>query len=265
MAASLGSEAVRKWNALGIHSIETEPALEALGGLLDGSSAQVSVLPADWMKFFQLFPQGLEPAMLQDLVPAKRRLAPPSREWRKLVREVRQAPKSEREDLLATYVEKLVGKTLGLDGSEAIDRQRGFFDLGMDSLMAVELRNRLQAELGLSHVLPITFVFDHPTIDALVEYLRAEVIAEAEDAETPDDTQAPRRAAADEPVAIIGFACRFPGGVRDGESFWRLLADGALRKVAWASRHNRSGESLLAVAHSLRQHGHRIQEPIGRR
>jgi acyl carrier protein len=65
-------------------------------------------------------------------------------------------------------------------GAERPDPQRGFIELGVDSLMAVTLRDRLQASLGVE--LPVTFIFDHPTIEALAEHLLANVLVLAKEA-----------------------------------------------------------------------------------
>ncbi|WP_329071719.1 type I polyketide synthase [Streptomyces sp. NBC_01429] len=129
-------------------------------------------------------------------------------------------PAAERDHVLVQLVREEVAKVLGHASPAGIDAHRAFRDLGFDSLTAVELRNRLTAVTGVR--LPATLLFDHPTAAAVAEQLRTEVLGPLD---TADVASGP--AAADEPIAIIGMACRFPGGVNTPEEFWRLLADGA--------------------------------------
>ncbi|MFI6044194.1 SDR family NAD(P)-dependent oxidoreductase [Nocardia sp. NPDC051321] len=102
-----------------------------------------------------------------------------------------------------------------LDG--AFDASATFADLGIDSLMATRLRNRLVAATGVR--LPVAVVFDHPTPAALSAHLAAQgaAVAAAETADPP---------MSDEPVAIVAMACRYPGGVRSPEDLWRLVIEG---------------------------------------
>jgi acyl transferase domain-containing protein len=96
--------------------------------------------------------------------------------------------------------------------------RRGLFELGMDSLMAVELRRRLEAGVGVA--LSPTVAFDHPSVEALARHL-AELLAGGAEVAGPGAATATR-----EPVAIVGLACRFPGGANDPEAYWRLLVEG---------------------------------------
>ena len=104
----------------------------------------------------------------------------------------------------------------------------GFFDLGMDSLMAVELRNRLNRAFSDAYAAPNTLVFDFPTIAELARHL-VDALSQAEappaaDAELEPDTPLPLRSE-DDGIAIIGMACRFPGAP-DIATFWRGLEAG---------------------------------------
>jgi acyl carrier protein len=85
-----------------------------------------------------------------------------------------EASPGSREHLVRAAVREQALKVLGLDPGFALDPKRPLQELGLDSLMAVELRNALGAAVGQS--LPATLLFDYPTIAALVGYLGSEVL-----------------------------------------------------------------------------------------
>ncbi|MGQ4336041.1 SDR family NAD(P)-dependent oxidoreductase, partial [Streptomyces hayashii] len=128
-------------------------------------------------------------------------------------------PVAERDGMLLDMVRSHAATVLGHATADAVGAEHTFRDLGVDSLSAVELRNALSPLTGLA--LPPTLVFDYPTPAALAAYLRRELLAESR------DTAEPVVAPADEPVAIVGMGCRFPGGVGSPEELWRLVATGS--------------------------------------
>ncbi|ARQ71874.1 type I polyketide synthase [Streptomyces marincola] len=142
-------------------------------------------------------------------------------------RQVAALPEGERPRAVADLVARHIAAVLGRD--EPIAPERPFTALGFVSLTAVELRNRLGAATGLT--LPATVVFDHPTPAALGAFLLAG-LAGTEDA--PVDEEAPTALApapnpvgtAEDPVAIVAMACRFPAGVASPEDLWHLLDRG---------------------------------------
>jgi acyl carrier protein len=101
---------------------------------------------------------------------------------------LRQATPARRADLLLARVADEVAHVLGAGDGRTIDPEQPLNELGMDSLMSVELRNRLTSAFALARSLPATLVFDHPTVAALARHLLGLLFA--------DDTPAPAPAAA---------------------------------------------------------------------
>ncbi|RST05625.1 SDR family NAD(P)-dependent oxidoreductase [Streptomyces sp. WAC07149] len=130
-------------------------------------------------------------------------------------------PEAQQTRTLHDLVVTEVTAVLGHRAPGAPEPTQVFKDLGFDSLSAVELRNRLSAVTGLR--LPATLIFDQPTPASLVAYLKTRLV-DTGDPKAPAEAAAPP--AADEPIAIVGMSCRFPGGVRSPEDLWRLVLSG---------------------------------------
>ncbi|WP_338119886.1 type I polyketide synthase [Streptomyces scopuliridis] len=136
---------------------------------------------------------------------------------------------ADRTAVLLTLVRTQAAAVLGHTGADAIRGDKAFRDLGFDSLTAVELSNRLTETTGLA--LPAGLVFDYPNPHALAGHLLTELLGEETGEKTGARTGpgAPGTALAgvtDDPVVIVGMACRFPGGVRSPEDLWQLLTEG---------------------------------------
>ncbi|MFE9664894.1 SDR family NAD(P)-dependent oxidoreductase, partial [Streptomyces sp. NPDC005955] len=144
-------------------------------------------------------------------------------------RRLAELPEGERTAESRRLVMSIAGEVLGGSG---IDGGLAFRDAGFDSLLAVELRNRLCEVTGLR--LPPTVVFDHPTPLALSAFL-GRLFADPP-SETPSTATIPavsparttngNAAPADDPVVIVGMACRFPGGVVSPEGLWDVVVSG---------------------------------------
>ena len=129
-----------------------------------------------------------------------------------------------RSALLMERLSDLVRQVLGLPADTPIDPKVGLGDLGMDSLMALEIRTRVEAALGVS--LPPTLMFERPDTEQLAAYLLRKIEPAEGEAPSPSTARAPARARAAQPIAIVGAACRFPGQSDDPQGYWRLLGAG---------------------------------------
>ncbi|WP_331754943.1 type I polyketide synthase, partial [Streptomyces chartreusis] len=169
------------------------------------------------------------PGILQGLVPAadRRRRAVGqvgAAAASGLARKLAGLQPAEQERQLLDLVQAQVAAVLGHASAGSIDTSRAFKDLGFDSLTAVDLRNRLGSATGVT--LPATLVFDHPTPSALAGFLKTQLLGAVD---TTDDSVAGAgrtRTAVDEPVAIVGMGCRFPGGADSAGGLWDLVAEG---------------------------------------
>lgn len=165
MAARLDSLNQKRLESSGVIAIEPERGMQALGSLLSSSSSQVIVWPINWSKFVKQLPGGRKISFLEGLISSE-----PSLTQNSAFREqLESVPVSERQELLVNQISSLIAKTLGWKDPQQIGMRQPLFDLGLDSLMTVELKNRLESSLQTN--LSSKLLFDHPTVEALVEHL----------------------------------------------------------------------------------------------
>ncbi|MFI5689282.1 SDR family NAD(P)-dependent oxidoreductase [Streptomyces sp. NPDC051636] len=129
-----------------------------------------------------------------------------------------------RRELLLDLARKHAAAVLGFSGAHAVSTDAAFTELGFDSLTAVEFRNALAADTGVR--LPATLVFDYPSPGAVADYLLTELVGPDTGADAAQGAALAVTAATDEPIAIVGMACRYPGSVNSPEDLWQLLAAG---------------------------------------
>lgn len=202
--------------AIGVLAMPTAPALSAMERLLSGGATLRTVARMDWERFVPIYTARPRRMLLTSLVspgpePASGQSTPAPDRWHG------QSAEEIRPHLTAS-VREIVADVLGFDAPGDVDLTRGFADQGLDSLMAVQLRVRLQRALDLT--LSTTVALDHPTVERLVEHVLTEVLAPG----GRGPAEGLRAGFQDEPIAIIGMSCRLPGGAEDPEAYWQLLA-----------------------------------------
>ncbi|XBQ32482.1 type I polyketide synthase [Streptomyces rapamycinicus] len=133
-------------------------------------------------------------------------------------------PEAERAEALTAWVGEIVEQALKDKAPDLLDPERPFLDLGFDSLATVDLHARLTAATGLR--LPVTLAFDHPTPADLARHVRAELLGGNDDSDASPADAGMGPTAADEPIAIVGMSCRFPGEAGSPEELWEIVAGG---------------------------------------
>ncbi|MEU8087058.1 SDR family NAD(P)-dependent oxidoreductase [Micromonospora sp. NPDC049101] len=224
LTESLGEADLSRFSRLGMVPMSSAEGVALFDEATATGDAVLVVAPLNLAALRAQAVPGMVPAMFRGLVGGVVRrtaVSGPGTADNALLRRLAGLPEAERAGELLDIVRGSAATVLGHVTPDAIGSDRAFRDVGFDSLTAVEFRNRLGGLLGLQ--LPATLVFDYPTPAVLAGYLaeRASGLAAA----SPVAPLA-AGAAVDEPIAIVGMACRFPGGVASPEDLWGLLLAG---------------------------------------
>ncbi|MGW1597942.1 SDR family NAD(P)-dependent oxidoreductase [Streptomyces sp. NPDC002343] len=220
MGAALDDAARERIAAYGVPGLSAARSLELFDAAVRSRAPHLVPVEIDTAAVRRR-PDGIPPLLTGLVRPAVRRAAASTAAAPAADGRLAALPAADRDRALLDLVRTEVAAVLRHDGPSAVDPGRAFTDLGFDSLAAVELRNRLNTATGLR--LPATLVFDHPTSRALAAHIRDTLFGTGPE-ETP---AAPARTAPDDdPIAIVGMSCRYPGEVRSPEDLWRLVADG---------------------------------------
>ncbi|WP_433498682.1 type I polyketide synthase [Sphaerimonospora sp. CA-214678] len=222
ITGGLGQADLARMARSGVRPLSTEHALELFDTALAADEPVQVPIHLDMTAFRG--GRAPVPALLRGLVraPAARavaRSAPASES--SYARRLAEMPEADRDHALLDLVRGHAAAVLGHATPDAVAADRPFKELGFDSLTGVEFRNRLGEAIGLR--LPATLTFDHPTPAVLAAHLGRELLGR------PDAPLSPapvRTAVADDPVVIVGMACRFPGGVSSPEGLWDLVVSG---------------------------------------
>jgi len=190
MAADMAAHGRDTWSTRGLRWIDAQQGFVRLERLLREGATHAAVLPIDWARFLSRLPQGID-ASFFDPVSVQRAAGVSgspsaaatlqSAMWRAL-------PESQRRAAVLGHLREQALQVLGLGTGATIDARTPLKEFGLDSLMAVELRNLLTRSIGVS--LPATLLFDHPSLDAMTAYLSRKL--ELVSAEPPSPGAAPQ-------------------------------------------------------------------------
>jgi myxalamid-type polyketide synthase MxaB len=180
MAASASQNEKRHLHRQGWEWIRPEDGKQVLSLLSGRPEAHIGILPIRWHHFIETFKSGRVPAMFSKIQEIQGIDSPRKKPHRLDLRsELVTAGPARREKILRSFVLNQVGRIFGFEEGFTIDPQQPFRELGLDSLMAVELRNTLNDTLDI--VLPSTLLFDYPTPAELTNYLYKRLLPESTD------------------------------------------------------------------------------------
>lgn len=154
-------------------TLKPAQGLQSLNQLLAQPMAQMAVLPVPWSEYFKLFPQAANRAFLQSIVQTSGQQTQ-TQSQRQFLQQLDGLPVEQRLTQLITHVQTQVALVMGISPPESLDVERGMFEMGMDSLMALELKNALETSLGAA--IPAVVAFEHPSVAALSTYLAQEIL-----------------------------------------------------------------------------------------
>ncbi len=200
-----------------------QQGISAFDQLVRSDVTNSVVMAMDWSVFEEVMEK--RPPLLEDLLSSTSDtgvISPALAE--DLISRIGKTPVVERENLLVAFLQQELKAVLRLPTTP--EPSIGFFDLGMDSLMAVELRNRLNRAFVDTYTASNTVVFDYPNIAALARHLVEELGEVGPDTRVePVPVQQTYLEQGEEQIAVVGMACRFPGA-SDIDSYWSNLEAG---------------------------------------
>ncbi|MEM8946298.1 MAG: SDR family NAD(P)-dependent oxidoreductase [Planctomycetota bacterium] len=204
----------------GITPLTVAEAHEAMEKMLAANLVQTTVMDVDWQRM-RMGLGGEGAGLLADLAASKQRSSAGDSELVGKLKRLRGAAQTE---LLVSTLQNTLQQILST--SDLPETDRPLIEMGLDSLMAVEFGTELQLLLGDQFGITPTMLFDHPTIDAISEYvlelLAGETESEGTTSALPAKPTGEVVATSREDVAIVGMSCRFPGA-RNIDEFWHNL------------------------------------------
>lgn len=177
MAASLAKRDQVRLSAQGLKSLTPAQGFDALSTLLTVQEAQIGVLPFDWATFKQQWPSSRSPSLLTELfneVDSAKTLEPKADDaFKDFRQQLQRASASVQGQLLLDYLQKKTARVLGLAAGE-VDSGRSLYEMGLDSLMAVELSTAIKTELKID--IPMRALIDEPSLNNLMAILTEQIV-----------------------------------------------------------------------------------------
>ncbi|MEU8901780.1 SDR family NAD(P)-dependent oxidoreductase [Nocardia sp. NPDC048505] len=220
MTGDLGFTGLNRLHRAGVAAMTREDALALLDQAMGSDIACPIAARWDIAELRTRAAENIQPPIFADLVPLARAIASPGVRTSALSSELAGLDGAQQYELVLEIVRTRAAAVLGHADAEEVAPGLAFKELGFDSLDSVAFRDRLTVATGIK--LPAAVIFDYPTPRTLARYLVAEVTGVGQQ-QPASETFVP---GADEPLAIVGMACRYPGAATTPDKLWEIVADG---------------------------------------
>jgi acyl transferase domain-containing protein len=216
----------------GLVLLDPQAAIAAMESALARPQPEAVIARFDWKRIAEYLTERVTLPLLENYVRSVPATAVPVGDQQQndsssLVRRLLQQADAAALKQLAAHIEATVRQVLAIDQADPIEHARALQEMGMDSLLSVELRNRFAEQLQLQ--LPVSLMFDAPNIAAVSRLLLAELrVRHGEPAPLRENVLASSTAPAAgcDDIAVIGLSCRLPGGADGIDAFWEKLIGG---------------------------------------
>lgn len=212
-------EAADEAERRGLKPFEPESAIELLCKSWNSSEAHHTVVDVDWSRFREILEMRRAHPMFGTLGRNLSAGAALSGEKSAFFKSLYGKEEEERSSAIVSYLQTLLGKVTGKAEGEMVDPEMPLMDLGIDSIMALEIKKQLEADTG--QAMKATLIFDYPTINKIAEHFAITLYGEENEVQTIQTGHYQGEA-----IAIIGIGCRMPKAPNGPGDFWNLLRNG---------------------------------------
>ncbi len=210
------SEAERR----GLRLLAPESAIELMMKSWSQGHAHQTVVDVDWSRFREIMEMRRPHPMFGALGRVLTSGSEVTGEKSAFFKSLYPLDLEERAAKINVYLQDLLGKVTGKAEGDVVDPEMPLMDLGIDSIMALEIKKQLEADTG--QAMKATLIFDYPTINKISEFFAVSLYGE----ESGDHSVASAGLYHGEPIAIVGIGSKMPKAPNGPGDFWNLLKDG---------------------------------------
>jgi acyl transferase domain-containing protein/acyl carrier protein len=218
-AGMAAGEAAEEAERRGLRPFDPQSGIELLSKSWIGGKAHQVMVDVAWDRFREILEMRRPHPMFGALGRSLSTASGVTGEKSAFFKSLYPLEPAERAEKIVGYMQTHLGRIVGKAEGELVDPETPLMDLGIDSIMALEIKKQLEADTG--QAMRATLIFDYPTINKIAEYFSVALYGEEEGA-----ANVATGVFHGEPIAIVGIGCKMPMAPNGPADFWRLLSNG---------------------------------------